>query len=122
MARELLEGRGEFLPFAGAIGPAGDTKLIAGTGSRDHPEATILDVLASGLAQGVREGQYLVTGICFLSSVEQGVASDAICIEFEDADSEPSSVVVRFTRDGEFVDLGEITLMRCESRVYKQCQ
>jgi hypothetical protein len=121
MARELLESRGEFLPFAGAIAPDGQTKLIAGTSGRDHPETLqILDVLVAGLAEGARAGQYLVTGLCFLASVEQGVASDAICIEFEDAESEPSSVVTRFVRDGEFVDFGEITLMRCARRVFKK--
>ena len=116
MARELLERTGDFYPFAGAVSPNGEVKLIAGSGTGKSKSMESVEVIAVGLAKGVRDGEYLATGICFTTRDPQ--SSEAICIEFEDADEAPAAIMVPYARRQKVIEFADMILCRCQGRVF----
>lgn len=119
MARELLERTGDFYPFAGGLSPTGEVKLIAGAAGKSSATTNdTIEFIALGLAGGVRDGDYVATGICFASTDPE--IGEAICIEFEDADEPADAVIVPFVRRKKLIEFSDMVLRDCKGRVFSR--
>lgn len=90
-AEQQLNKNKEFLPFAAVMLSTGEIQTVASGNENEHSEAQkVIDDIQKGLIEGAKNGEYLATGIAYLSLVtdpETKEKKDAVCINLDHKDN-----------------------------------
>jgi hypothetical protein len=94
-AQEMLDKRGEYLPFGAAITLDGETRMLAGDpGAGERPEST--EVLGT-LVEGVLRQQAELRAVAFVADVRTA-DSDAVRVELEHREGQAISVLLPYRK------------------------
>jgi hypothetical protein len=117
-ATRQLEARGEFFPFAAALGADGEPQVVGVDLGDEQPQSTeLLDVLFERLAAQAEAGEIRAAGVCADVHLPE---TDAARASLEHAEHEPIEVFLpyRKKRLGRY-EFGEVFAQSGERRIYR---
>jgi hypothetical protein len=102
-AQQTLEKNGTFLPFAAALSADGEPRMVAGyTGKETSTAEELIELILSGLRNGVREGEYRAVGICFDARVTPpngGSKTDAVQVSLENVEGDAVQIFLPYRKN-----------------------
>ena len=101
-AKQQLEKRGEFFPFAASVDSSGALGMVAVDLGDEHPEsADVIDALYGALSRSAAEGAIRAAGVCadvLVTPPGSSDKTDAIKTWLEHADSDPVEVFLPYSK------------------------
>ncbi len=127
LAEEELRNEGSFVPFGGGITSETQIELLR-LGDEDEdddelqPSEDVIEDIVTRLRERATRGELTASVLCFnarVSDDEQGVETDAICAQLEDADGFAIDVFYPYARNaaGEY-EFGESFAWEGEPRIF----
>lgn len=118
-AQQQLETRGEFFPYAAAVGTDGEANMIAaGPDADEHPRSA--DVVDACVAALVSQRDYIRAGAIAADIRLPDEGGDAIRVELEHADGHALTVLLPYTKKKlrRGVDYGELRAQAGSRRIW----
>lgn len=97
-AQQQLDARGEFFPYAAAIGTDGEAEMIAARPDADDEHPRSADVIDACVAALVSQRDYIRAGAIVADVRLPDQSSDAIRVDLEHAEGHALAVLLPYTK------------------------
>lgn len=109
-AQQQLDARGEFFPYAAAVGRDGETQMLAAQPDPDETQPRSADLIDACIAALVSQRDYIRAGAVVADVRVSELGSDAIRVHLEHAEGHALTVLLPYAKErvGRGIDYGQL--------------